>query len=460
MVRSLRLLLPSAFFVAVATGLACCESAMHPTRVPMPSLGGETLVQPFAMGKPDIVLLVTGSTNGVLEPCDCSPGMPSGMTRRSGLIQAYRTVFPRSLLLDTGDALPERSAAQPIHEYVMRAYRLMGYDTLVLGEQEWLQSPAALAHWRQVGGCEFLSTSVQENSSLPGESPIVPVVRRQWGKIRLAVLSDLDLAENVPAHPTVRDRFKRLNPSDWSARVQRLKEEGDVVVVVSHGSEAFLETLAPSIPADLFVRGHMRGAESDLRRVAGRPVVSVGGPGFVGVVALQLQHGQITRIEYRLERVEQKWPADPRLKENYYAYAQAALAFTQAQKPVPGLHYTPSAACGTCHQGALETWQKTRHASAYTTLVTAHRQDDPDCLACHTTGLGIMTGFRSISSTPDLAGVHCQSCHLLDANEHQRSPKAAVARPTAATCAVCHTPTTDPKFDYPRHLKLIRSALH
>ena len=77
---------------------------------------------------------------------------------------------------------------------------------------------------------------------------------------------------------------------------------------------------------------------------------------------------------------------------------------------------------------------------------------DPICLACHTTGYGLVGGFSSIEKTPHMAGVTCEACHgpgggyvdtVMSRSKPEFLTQDAVQRglkypPTEETCRVCH----------------------
>jgi hypothetical protein len=127
----------------------------------------------------------------------------------------------------------------------------------------------------------------------------------------------------------------------------------------------------------------------------------------------------------------------------------------------------PQACTEKCHKKQGESWAKTRMAQSYDVLrpgVNAKEKElvglDPEedytqveaCLACHTTGYGLVGGFRSFEETPEMAGVTCEACHgpggvyvktLMDADDP--TFKTAEARtaglvypPTARVCRRCH----------------------
>ncbi len=88
--------------------------------------------------------------------------------------------------------------------------------------------------------------------------------------------------------------------------------------------------------------------------------------------------------------------------------------------------YVGAKKCRACHMKEYEGWSKTKMASSFDLLKPGVRAEnkkkmnqdpttdythDAKCLPCHTTGYGKPGGFSSIETTPDLAGVQCESCH-------------------------------------------------
>lgn len=397
-------------------------------------------IAPFEMERPDVVLLVTSNLRGVLEPCYCSGEMYGGLSRRASLVATYRRAFPRTMLVDAGDALAVGGPGDPRNRYVVEGFRQLGYDALVLGFSEW--TTAGLDQIVTRGDLKFVSTTV---ASRQAELPLDPHVERVWGPVKLAVLSFL--ARDAGVLPDGRARVLRFAPEGEAARrVKALKQAGYAVVVVVNGNDGAVEQAARTCDADLIVQGHFEAALAELRTVAGRPTARTGGYEHVSVFALAIRDGKITDIEHRYERVDKRWAYNDALLDTYDAYANAALVHAQRTKKSEGRTYVGSAACADCHAAQYDSWKGHSHAHAYRTLLTVARAGDPDCLACHTSGFTSTRGFYSMERTPELANVNCQDCHVVDFDEHAATQTAPEV--TEETCRRCHTKTTDPKFDF------------
>ncbi len=123
--------------------------------------------------------------------------------------------------------------------------------------------------------------------------------------------------------------------------------------------------------------------------------------------------------------------------------------------------------CRPCHLQQAESWKNTKMANAFELLKPGVRATekkaagldpqknythDPACLPCHTTGYNQPGGFKSIETTPQLAGIQCEMCHgagdaylkpnlmSLQNKEYKRATLvvAGFIVPNAQTCALCH----------------------
>jgi len=103
-----------------------------------------------------------------------------------------------------------------------------------------------------------------------------------------------------------------------------------------------------------------------------------------------------------------------------------ALLFLPLATPADDHAFVGSKKCKMCHLKEYKSWQATTMATSFDNLKPGERAEakkaaglDPEkdytqdaaCVGCHTTGYGKPGGFVDIASTPDLAGVGCETCH-------------------------------------------------
>jgi hypothetical protein len=129
-------------------------------------------------------------------------------------------------------------------------------------------------------------------------------------------------------------------------------------------------------------------------------------------------------------------------------------AFFKVLGPAP--RYAGADACLGCHHDPIHaTEMMTRHAGAFTNaaFVAQGGQTNRSCLACHTVGYGLPTGFVSKTdpnTNPRLAGVQCESCHG-PAAAHAADEMDLTVRPrveiAGQVCGGCHTGAHQPTYD-------------
>ena len=273
---------------------------------------------PFKIAAPDAVLLVTGGTHGRLELCDCPDTLPGGLSRRAGLIAAYRKAYPAAMLLDTGDVLSYEPQAAA-NRYVLVGYRMLGYDVVVLGDHEWSALGAGLAGLLRASPMTYLSTSATADSA---ELPVVREIVHQTPAGKLAILSHLGPDTLLFAPHKATEKLKLDAIEATLARAARLKATGCAVILIAHVTEVELDELKISDAVDLVIQANVTHSQPRPRAMAGRPILKVGGTDHVGVVALKLREGRIAEMDFRLEVVTEDWPADERLLKLFQAYVR------------------------------------------------------------------------------------------------------------------------------------------
>lgn len=95
--------------------------------------------------------------------------------------------------------------------------------------------------------------------------------------------------------------------------------------------------------------------------------------------------------------------------------------------------------CAECHVDYNALWETGAHAIAYDREsfqeVWHSTDDNPECLACHT------TQYQAHSGEYLVENVHCESCHGLNAADHP--PAEFVVNRAPNACGDCHTATFD-----------------
>jgi hypothetical protein len=114
------------------------------------------------------------------------------------------------------------------------------------------------------------------------------------------------------------------------------------------------------------------------------------------------------------------------LRGSFLALLVVTCCFGLTQATAEEHKFVGSKKCKACHLKQYKSWETTTMAKAFDTLKPGERAEaktkagldpqkdyttDPECVACHVTGYGKPGGFVDFATTPDLAGVGCESCH-------------------------------------------------
>ncbi len=137
------------------------------------------------------------------------------------------------------------------------------------------------------------------------------------------------------------------------------------------------------------------------------------------------------------------------------------FAGVHAPAPAEGeAGYAGIDACADCHEEAVATWNKSVHARAYETLVTANKQFDLSCVNCHVTGFRLPGGSEVVENE-GLQSVQCEQCHG-PGSLHVEDPSTDNIRleAPASVCLSCHTPEHSDTFDYEPYLRDILDTGH
>jgi hypothetical protein len=275
---------------------------------------------------PDVVLLITGGTGGMLEICDCPPPRPAGMSRRSGLVASYRAAFGEKIvLLETGD-LTHFDPGHRRNAYTRRAYQGLAYDVIALGDMEWMGSRSDRDALTQTGA-QVISSNLRQSG---GTARYGAMLRR--GDREMLIVSligdnalwlmDLEGLEYTPIEQVTGRKAYCVCRLEQGRYGNCCPLPTDLRVTVVHGTDADVERVAQQGRSDLIIRGHTERSLKTMHRVDGVPVVQVGGMGYVGVVAMKLaSDGRIEKIAYRRESLASRWPVDERMWKLFLEYA-------------------------------------------------------------------------------------------------------------------------------------------
>lgn len=83
-------------------------------------------------------IVYTGSVNGELEPCGCSPKTDfGGVARRAGYLTEHRKTLSPYILIDAGNFLDKDTPQGRLKaEAMLKAFSIMKYDAAAVSKNE------------------------------------------------------------------------------------------------------------------------------------------------------------------------------------------------------------------------------------------------------------------------------------------------------------------------------------
>ncbi|MCH8013165.1 MAG: LysM peptidoglycan-binding domain-containing protein [Candidatus Marinimicrobia bacterium] len=411
----------------------------------------------------EVNILYTNNTNGALENCLC-PGKSYGsLEKRVKFIRDWMEVHPNTLILDAGDFL---SASKKVlkDSIAFRAYEMIPYDAVGLGDQEFFRGVKVLAGLMKGSSLTFVATNLVK-PELPGVLSEIIVVREG---ITFGILSVMG------------SRIFNFYPGEVKSEIEVLPYEAvlkdiipglrdrvDVIILLSHmGIEDDRELVKTVQGIDLLIGSHTQTVLESPEKVGETLIVQAGKDGYyVGKLTLRFDDDKkIKGYDGELIPMDITLPNDSTVVNMIIEYNRLSRlkAGKRVERIPPILKdfiIASTDRCSSCHPEQLSHWSTTLHAVAFETLTRDHKDKSPTCLVCHTTGFGRDDGYLNYNITAGLKNVNCTECHYVS-TDHLREPvlnRSTVI--TEETCVRCHDIANSPTFEYMDYLDKIRHPL-
>jgi len=366
-------------------------------------------------------IVYTGSINGELEPCGCSPKTDfGGVARRGGYLRGHRkTLFPY-ILIDSGNFLSKDTPQGRLKaEAMIKSMSIMKYDVVAF-----LRNEKGFSY-------DFLSPLLRK-FKIPAISDAPPY--RQSTTIRCG-----GMIINVSAEPKdyKNGKLNILLTDRTITEASSLK--GWDVIILSQAKEGPSELENPiRVNETVIVRGYPKGQK-------------------LGILSLKVDRkGKVIDFRHRWQPLGRDVREDPALRRVLKEYDnKVARLLRNHYTPPEKTVYLGVSKCIECHQPFVEGWKKTKHASAFATLQRVGKSNDPECIKCHTVGSGEEGGFHRIETTPHLSNVQCEACHG-PGRDHLLDFSKPMQPVVEYVCLKCHTKSTSPDFNYPVYLEKVK----
>lgn len=457
------------------------ERGAQPGRTRWKAIGGLSLLlalaaillwrQPASSPvKEDVVLMVSGDTNGWITPCGCASGQRGGLPRRGTLVRR-RGVEAAVVYVDVGGAPSGTSEYDRLKfEAILAGEAIMGLAAHNLGGPEAALGAGYLRELAARPGSTLISANLRDAERRLIAAPARVVAA---GGRRLAIISVLSPRFAAPEMVVDEPHAAVLTA------LKPLRGRYDALVVLAYLPESELATLAASLPEADMVLGGPTGQSMTPRQSGPTLLASATNRGKF-ILDAQWDRAEpptaapansaLTRWTVKAWDVNPDISDDPAQIENLRRFraelerrdlapAQTSFAPSLPADAPADYAIAGSESCRACHAADAAAWDASRHAHAWNSLEKQRAQADSFCQSCHTTGYGLPGGFQSARRSLALAGVGCEDCHG-PSLAHVRNPRSKTPFLASDQCIRCHDHENSPLFAFDPFWQRIRHGKH
>lgn len=409
-----------------------------------------------------------GDLRGHIEPCGCDPTTDLGGIRRlAGVVAREKAAASGLAVLNLGNNLP------PPGQHDVKVPFLLEHDALnapvasLLNRTELERLKDVEAFARKDALHYVLSNA---NAKVPAQASVTAGEYVIYGYVYASEVAKLV----EPVSPKLLDAW----------RAQLKSAAGKHKVLLFSGSDGELKQIVAKKLFDTIVSSNRAPMDTDpgtaeknneamLQRLAD-PVVNMvplGGQGLLRGGNAMFQEAKSIgsllgepppprdALPFKTGKlVTWMTPDSPdsdagkALYAKYDAAAKAAFLGASAEraKDLATSPFTGAEACKSCHVKEAAVYGTMKHAHAFATLQAKHKEQDPECVTCHTVGAKVKGGFVSLEASPQLVNVQCENCHGAG-KAHAADPKKAkmlAGADARGVCTTCHNAQHSPKFDF------------
>ncbi|MCL2304535.1 MAG: hypothetical protein FWC43_04250 [Planctomycetaceae bacterium] len=452
--------------------------------------------------KPKLALVFTGFQEGYLEPCGCAgmQEMKGGLSRRMSFFGTLKEMGWPVVAIDGGDLCNGKAdkQAELKFDHTLDAFRMMGYDAVGLGMNDLAFSAQVLLGYTvELSDTKSMFTAANVAPYDFNDAYLAPykIVEKNGVKLgivsvitnnRLADIQDQEIARENPV-----TRLREIIPKLDAAECQYL-------IMIVHGKRGTVlketEKILDAFPnkfSIVLVSDPPAEPPRRLPRMIGDCyVIEVGEKGKFAIV-LGLFEGENTPPKYQSVALDSRYNNSPVVMKMMKEYQErlkeegpSGLNLKSYSNPNTALmgKFIGSKECQSCHEPSYDVWKKTRHATAWKSLIeTANppRNYDPDCVGCHVVGWNPQSVYPYIGGfdignqekTRHLTNVGCESCHgpgenhknaELDSNKTKQAElRQAVRLPlenAQKNCVSCHDGDNSPNFNFETYWSKIKHS--
>jgi hypothetical protein len=359
------------------------------------------------------------------------------------------------LMLDGGDLFGRRSRQEQLEtEFLCEQTAAFGTDAIGFGEFDLNYGLPFLRKMIDTYKLPFTCANVRDGKTGKLILPEFLVVTKNG--IRFGIVSVLDPDNKIITMNPDEGEFRVDDPATTLRQVlPRLRGLCDTVVLIAHTGDASAETLLAKVSGiDILLLGHTSRYLETKQITRDALVIGSSFEGrYVGRADLTVDpaNGNVLTAKIAITGLDATLADDPTMAAKLAAFK---TSFNQAQASQRAKFprdqgsktevFLGAVNCRTCHDTVYKTWHDSPHSRAQDALRPQNMENEPQCLACHTTGFRFYGGYDEQGDTRHLANVQCEACHGYGTLHARDGQWVAQAR---GACVQCHEEAKRPCAD-------------
>lgn len=340
-----------------------------------------------------MTLIVSGQKLDYLEPCGCAEGQLGGFPRRDSILLQLASDGKNLLPVANGNLISDAGRQSELKaEIAFTALKEMGYVAFNVGSRDLLLGVEQLKYFSNTSGIPFLSTNLFQGDEHVFQPFVFQSVKHRDRHVRVAIVGIISQQFGIYAESASVDLKLKTPEVVLKKVIPQLSNESEFIVLLAHADIAEAKALAKTFPQiDVVVTG--REQDEELKQpifVRSTVLLNPGKKGkFLGSLDIRWNNNEKrAKSHFELLTLSERIPDSPRMVDLLALYQQMlaseSLAEDVEQVVSTGGMYVGNASCKGCHAAEYTSWNKTKHAHAYHTLVEKGHAADLTCLTCHT----------------------------------------------------------------------------
>lgn len=357
-------------------------------------------------GQDHVDIMFSHNINGETHPCGCRKFPLGGIPQAYALLETEKKKTPH-IYVDSGDAFFESTI---VPEFLLKsskfkaskiaeAFNLLGLQIFLPGDQDFSMGENFLLEVSKTAQFEFLIS----NSSNKLKIPHKKLILKKAGPLNIFFIGiarpDLYQIEQQHFFTSPQEAIKsQLEVIDKNYKQLSNKR----IILLSHSGMNYDEKLAEKFPQiDWIIGAHTQSFLRKVNPVGNTKIVQVLSKNhYIGQISLSLGDKKLDK--YKLNDMHEEvenllkpnkmitWLSDYKTKYDQVLAEEQKISLNPDSTEQRIMTFN---SCLECHKKQVDFWQGTAHSLAYTTLIEAKADKNPQCIKCHSVGHRQEGGF-------------------------------------------------------------------